>query len=62
MYRFLTVVLVVLLLVTDYAALGLFKAAAAVAVHIVLIRAFYRLDEKRHKKMDLENGNSQSPV
>ena len=66
MYRFLTVIIALLMFVTDYGSLGFVAAALVLAVYIMLINVFHNLAEaaekKRKKKKSLRNGHSTSSV
>ena len=66
MYRFLTVIIALLMVVTDYGSLGFITAVLMLTVYIQLIFVFHNLAEaaekKRKKKKSPENGRSQSSV
>lgn len=66
MFRGLTVLTVLLMLVTDYGRLGFVGSAMVLAMYILFIYIFHSYaeaaDKKRKKKKSPENGRSQSSM
>lgn len=64
MYRLLTVIVALLMCVTNYPKFGWLGALALLAVYMLLIRTFHGLaekqDKKRKKKKSHRNGRSRS--